>query len=75
MTKFQRVSDEELFWMGDKTSFVREEPEAKPVYDLKERTARFGEAIIDFAKTIPAGPTTDRIISQSVGAGRRREAG
>ena len=25
------------------------------VYDLEERTARFGEAIIDFAKTVPGG--------------------
>ena len=36
---------------------------------MEERTARFGEAIIDFAKRIPAGPVTDRIISQLVGAG------
>lgn len=49
---------------------VREEPGAKekPVYDLAERTARFGEAAIDFAKKIPRGPLTDRIISQLVGA-------
>jgi four helix bundle protein len=36
---------------------------------LEERTARFGEAIIDFAKRIPRGPLTDRIIDQLVGAG------
>ena len=45
---------------------VREEPETKRVYDLEERTARFGEAIIDFAKTIPLNPVTNRIINQLV---------
>ena len=41
---------EDLFW-DDGAGLVREEPEAKRVYDLEERTARFGEAIIDFAKS------------------------
>jgi four helix bundle protein len=50
-------------------SLVREEADKKRVYDLEERTARFGEAIIDFAKTIPQNPVTNRIISQLVGAG------
>ncbi|PYL00096.1 MAG: four helix bundle protein [Verrucomicrobia bacterium] len=50
-------------------SCVREAPDSAPVYDLEERTARFGEAIIDFAKRIPRGPLTDRIIDQLVGAG------
>ena len=59
---------EDLFW-DDGAGLVREEPEAKRVYDLEERTARFGEAIIDFAKTIPQNPVTTRIISQLVGAG------
>lgn len=31
--------------------------------------ARFGEAIIDLAKTIPENPVTMRIINQLVGAG------
>src|SRR5438034_7467947 len=53
----------------DGAGLVREEPETKRVYDLEERTARFGEAIIDFAKTIPLNPVTNRIISQLVGAG------
>ena len=60
---------DDSFWLDDEVPFVREEPDPKPVYDLEERTARFGEAVIDFAKTIPQGPTTDRIISQLVGAG------
>src|SRR5439155_10381280 len=50
-------------------SMVREEPEPKRVYDLEERTARFGEALIDFAKSIPQNPVTKRIINQLVGAG------
>jgi four helix bundle protein len=48
---------------------IREQPEKNRVYDLEERTARFGEAIIDFEKRIPAGPLTERLISQLVGAG------
>src|SRR4029077_9880087 len=42
----------ESFW-DDGAALVREQPETKRVYDLEERTARFGEAIIDFAKAIP----------------------
>ena len=37
-------------------------------YDLEERTARFGEAIIGFAKKIPRGPGNNRLIDQLVGA-------
>ena len=40
-----------------------------PVPDLEERAARFGEAIVHFAKKIPRGPATDRLIDQLVGAG------
>ncbi len=67
MTKSEKTR-EDSFWMDGETSLVREESDTKPVYDLEERTARFGEAVIDFAKTIPQGPTTDRIISQLIGA-------
>jgi four helix bundle protein len=35
---------------------------------LEERTARFGEAVIDFARTIPQDAVTNRLISQLVGA-------
>src|SRR6266566_8274754 len=38
-------------------------------YDLEERTARFGEAIIRFAKKIPQNPVNNRLIDQLVGAG------
>jgi four helix bundle protein len=48
---------------------IREEPEKNRVYDLEARTAQFGEAVIDFAKTIPQNPVNNRLISQLVGAG------
>jgi four helix bundle protein len=56
------------FWFGS-SNIVREEPSGSQKYDLEERTARFGEALIDFAKTIPQNPVTNRLISQLVGAG------
>ena len=39
------------------------------IYDLEERTAKFGEAIIEFAKKIPVNQVTQRIIPQFVAAG------
>lgn len=69
MTNFQDArQDDGSSWLNDER-LVREEPDSKPVYNLEERTARFGEAVIDFTKSIPRGPTTERIISQLVGAG------
>ena len=59
---------EDWVW-NDGAGVVREEPDTKRVYDLEERTARFGEAIIDFAKTISQKPVTNRIITQLIGAG------
>ena len=38
-------------------------------YDLEERTARFGEAIVAFAKQIAVGPITETLIRQLVKAG------
>ena len=34
-----------------------------------ERTAKFGEAVIRFAKRIPQNPVNNRLIAQLVGAG------
>jgi hypothetical protein len=69
MTKLEGTREaEDSFWVNDETLRVREEAESTPAYDLEERTARFGEAVIDFAKKIPRGPVTDRIIGQLVGA-------
>jgi len=39
-------------------------------YDLDERTAKFGEDIIQFAKKIPQNPITLPLITQIVKAGR-----
>ncbi len=41
----------------------------KNKYDLEERTARFGEDIIKFAKKIPQNPVTIPLIGQLVKAG------
>lgn len=38
-------------------------------YDLRERTAKFGEDIINFAKKIPESSVTRTLISQLVRAG------
>jgi four helix bundle protein len=47
---------------------MSEDGNNKP-YDLDERTALFGEAVIDFAKKIPVNPVTSRLIPQIVAAG------
>lgn len=41
----------------------------KKKYDLEERTAKFGEDIIKFAKKIPRTPVTTPLIGQLVKAG------
>ena len=70
MTKPEMPNDHETrFWNDGAMAVVREEPPEKRVYDLEERTARFGEAVIDFARTIPQDAVTNRIITQLVGAG------
>jgi four helix bundle protein len=38
-------------------------------FDLEERTAKFGEEIIDFTKKIPFNARNNRLISQLVGCG------
>jgi len=39
------------------------------IYDLEERTAKFGEAIIEFAKKIPQNTITIPLITQLIKAG------
>src|SRR4051812_38012222 len=56
---------EEAFWSRGEATVVCEGAPAQ-VYDLEERTARFGEAVISFCKKVPQGPTTNRIISQLI---------
>ena len=38
-------------------------------FDLEERTANFGEAVIEFAKKVPTNPITGSLISQLVKSG------
>ena len=61
-------ADELAFWElnAKACDFVVEEQAI--VYDLEERTARFGERIIWFARRIPHSPVNNRLIDQLVGA-------
>ena len=38
-------------------------------FDLEQRTAKFGEAIVRFSKKVPRDPANDRLINQIVGCG------
>jgi len=44
-------------------------PAGQPPPDLEERSARFGEAIVRFARKVPQNPVNNRLIDQLVGAG------
>ena len=62
---------DEHFWglLPDRTTLeLREGPENR-LFDLADRTAVFGEAVIEFAKKIPQNPVNNRLIDQLVGAG------
>lgn len=48
---------------------LKTEPLVRKIYDLEERTAKFGEEIIKFCKKISQNLITQRIIPQLVGAG------
>lgn len=48
---------------------MMQEVETTKPYDLAERTACFGEAVIDFLKKVQMGPLTNRLVDQLVGAG------
>ena len=65
----RKARAEDSFWGANSRALVREEPHIERVYDLEERTARFGEAVIDLARRIPQNAVTNRIINQLVGAG------
>jgi four helix bundle protein len=63
---------EEAFWgmvASSSPMALRDEPPRRPVYDLEERTSKFGEAVIRCAKQIPRNPVNNRLIDQLVGAG------
>jgi four helix bundle protein len=44
-------------------------PNGRPAFDLEERTARFGEAVIHFARAVAKNPVSTPLISQLVRAG------
>jgi four helix bundle protein len=58
---------------SDKVLLLNDTPaEGAPAnhpFDLEERTARFGEAIVRFSRKIPRDPTNNRLIDQLVGCG------
>jgi|GEM_PF-41133 len=43
--------------------------EGRHPFDLEERTATFGEAVVRFVKKIPRNPGNDRLVGQLVGCG------
>ena len=47
----------------------RGEERGSHAFDLEERTACFGEAIVRFVKKVPHGPDNNRLIDQLVGCG------
>jgi four helix bundle protein len=79
MTKDETMTNDEVrtanadfdaFWeMDDESSILREEPASPHAYDLEERTAKFGEAVIDFTELVPLGPRTNRLVDQLTGCG------
>src|SRR5437867_2628154 len=48
---------------------TNEDDKRRREYDLEERTAKFGEAVIGFARRIPMNPVNTPLISQLVRAG------
>jgi four helix bundle protein len=64
-------TDELEFWgHRDEELILREgETVAERAYDLVERTARFGEAIIRFCKKVPRNPVNTPLIGQLVRSG------
>ena len=55
---------------NDETTILREGATTDvPVYDLEERTAKFGETVIEFLKRVPLGPRTNRLVDQLTGCG------
>ena len=74
MDKKQVTRDEveQAFWNGGSDGLVVREDVGSTLprtYDLEERTACFGEAVIDFANEVPQTPVTRRLIEQLVGCG------
>lgn len=63
-------ADRELeWWQIAPGNLVLQEEPGRRTYDLAERTTRFGEEIVRFAKQVPTSPVNNRLIGQLVGAG------
>ena len=54
--------------MNDETAMTKHAVATSRQYDLEERTARFGEEVIAFAKRIPLNEVTRPLVSQLVRA-------
>ncbi len=76
MEEGPRTPEHWVDWLAEESAFsdglLRDgPPESGPqhAWDLLERTAKFGEQIVRFAKRIPRDPVNNRLIDQLVGAG------
>ena len=74
-SKSQAPNKRSKYSADERTSRVMETPNgngngaSRHPFDLEERTACFGEAIVQFAKKIPRSPANDRLVGQLVGCG------
>ena len=72
-SKFQAPKERELYSVHEHSARVMEVPgdngAPRHPFDLEERTARFGEGIVQLAKKIPRNPANDRLVGQLVGCG------
>jgi four helix bundle protein len=55
--------------INEQNAMINEMPSSEVRFDLEERTARFGEAIIGFLRTLPADEITRSLIRQCVRSG------
>jgi len=55
--------------MTNKSSNPNGESGGRPSFDLEERTAVFGEAVIHFVKAVPRNPVTLPLIDQIIRSG------
>lgn len=63
-------ADEEALWNdGDTVAALREGPPPSRPANLLERTAKFGESVIRFARSVPKSINDDPLINQFVRAG------
>ena len=66
--KFQSPNAKSMANVKAQMSNEAQNPNDKKRYDLEERTARFGEAIIELVRRFPRDPVNNPLISQTVRA-------